>query len=574
MPRKRRRDSDEEDGGQRHQGRQTFHERVVALASKANKRRVEIARDYFKNHKAPNPSSEDDVGQVAGLSVPRFDDLWEAMDEVHLVQDYETSGAAHAIRSIGNAHGAHLKMWKTTCWEMRCTPLAIVGPRFNMAFQPMERSSTTLEQTQTSRTLWSKDFCTRLDTLVSHPVWEGDPARLSTAIQTAVIARTNDRRSWLIRIRDAALTGPLKGVMHLATIQCRERGRQVSSFFSLLRHIAELASGPSEASTDPLPVEYQVRLGDLDLVVDAINTLTGNSSVPMFPDVELVATISHASRESGSMPHGFAELQALYKRAWHHERRSALREQRRAIARRHSTNHPLDWRPARNAGSPCGFGRGRGFDPFYDFGDDPGPRDLSPDEAGNADGDEHSEYSDDPDHTDDHTEDEYMADPPRAGPHKSPVPAPGRSGRSGDLVPAPARSDRMESSGEYSSGESEAASSPSKSAPGGSPAAAPTGVATEAPSKSQPGGSPAVAPAAKEAPSQSEPASENSAVMDAYWNAPLPIYLGDESRDGMDLSSAWVSAPQPASRRNWMGWASASNPIVARREDSTDEESE
>ena len=343
MPRRRRNDSDSDEG----EDAPTKAE-LSALETSAAKlvgRQMESARDYFKAHKAPDPASADDLCEVVGVATVDYDELWSQTDEHRLLQEYRASDTDRAVQSISTSHTRLLKLWKTTCWEMRCSPLAIVGPRYGMVFQSSGRNPAV--QSQASDVLWSKGFLDRLDSLVSHPVWEGNPARLATAIQAAVIFRTDNRRPWLIRCKsiceamalfvkgaaegfDAAVTD----VMRAAALECTRQGQEVSPFFLLLRHLGECVGRPvPESSTDDEPrIKYKVRSCDLDAVIEAVNTLRRKSSLPMYPDVEVTAAMSHAARGKRSLPYGYTELRQLYERAWFHEMREAMREERRAAA--------------------------------------------------------------------------------------------------------------------------------------------------------------------------------------------------------------------------------------------------
>ncbi|KAK4093902.1 hypothetical protein Purlil1_1393 [Purpureocillium lilacinum] len=350
MPRRRQNDGvSEDDGGPTNKAEQA---RAEAAATKAARQQMGMARDHFKDRKPPNPDDADDLAEVLGVAAPEYDGLWSEADEHALRDDYEGSGMDRAVQSIDASNRVLLKLWKTACWEMRCSSLAIVGPRYGMVFESSARNTT--QSTQASELVWSKGFAEALNNLISHPVFDGDVAMLATAIQAAVIFRTDERRRWHIRcapvceametLIDTATTPfdrPVADTMRAAEAHCAQNGRKASPFFLLLRHIG-LCVGSQTAARDTAnararasrsgrdsPVEYRVRVGDLNAVVEAVNTLKGQSSVPVFLSVETVAAISFASRQRQSMSHGLEELQRAYRRAWFHEMREARKRDRR-----------------------------------------------------------------------------------------------------------------------------------------------------------------------------------------------------------------------------------------------------
>ncbi|KAL3951806.1 hypothetical protein ACCO45_013523 [Purpureocillium lilacinum] len=128
---------------------------------------------------------------------------------------------------------------------------------------------------------------------------------------------------------DAAVTDAMRDAEHY----CMQQDREASPFFLLLRHLGECVGRPvRESSTDDESrTKYKVRSRDLEMVIEAVNTLRRQSSLPMYPNVEITSAMSHASRGKQSLPHGYPELQRLYKTAWFHEMREATREERRAV---------------------------------------------------------------------------------------------------------------------------------------------------------------------------------------------------------------------------------------------------
>ncbi|PWI72312.1 uncharacterized protein PCL_10935 [Purpureocillium lilacinum] len=343
----------------------TRAQRAHELAQETVEAQMSLAREYFKSNPAPDGDSDTVLNIIIGSASPEFDRFWTHADEWRLQNRYTSSGLAQEVRSIRGAHSHMRQLWKTSCWEMRCSPLAIVSPRYGMSFQSVTRGRRTPTQTTApAERLWSKHFCLDLNDLVSHPVWEGESSMLATALQATVIHRTDDRRPWIIRClptcsameqfmaraSQSPFELPVRAAMEEAILACQQQNRKVSPFFRLLRHIADSTGAQVERMAEdedrsedgvnceneddenegePRPTAaYWIRTEDLRSLIKAIDTLIVKGGHPYFPSVGLTATTVHAAREGRSMPYGDEELKKFYKRAWFHEMRQAKREQR------------------------------------------------------------------------------------------------------------------------------------------------------------------------------------------------------------------------------------------------------
>ncbi|KAL3951804.1 hypothetical protein ACCO45_013521 [Purpureocillium lilacinum] len=296
--------------------RKTNEQRVQETAAEAAETRAALVREYFKTHPAPDGNSEEVVDAVIGVASPVFDQLWANADERALREQYAASGLSQEVASIGKSHQPQLTLWKT-------------ATRTGRRQQPTTTPSP-------AQRLWSKNFCTDLNDIVSHPAWEGQPAMLATAIQPAVIRRTGERRRWIIRCQPTCdamehfmdraarrwFDRPVRAAMREAAAACKEQGRRVSPFFRLLCHIVgPEASEPAPSGDAPAAVEpegvaaYEVRTEDLKSLIEAINTFRVGAGSPYFPSVDINGVIAHTSREARSMPLGTEELKDFYKRA-------------------------------------------------------------------------------------------------------------------------------------------------------------------------------------------------------------------------------------------------------------------
>lgn len=296
---------------------------------------VERALAHFKENPAPK-STPRGLRDILGSSVVAHDDLWTTEDEERLQNDCASREDAFAAVQ-GSAQ--LLTAWKSCIQSMRCSPLAIISPRHSLFVHQEATRARGQNLATTDGLLWPQSLYTELVTLVSSPIWLGEPLALSAAIQFAVICRTDERRPWrmpcvtscqgmealkrrAMRPLDVSPSDTLEEV----SVNVEEAGNGLSVMFQLLRSIGESVTSGSALGRAEGPVKYEVTIQDLKSIREAIDSLQIGSAAP----VVLPTSVSEALAKLGraSCPPSSAELVDFHRRSWLHERRLATRDSR------------------------------------------------------------------------------------------------------------------------------------------------------------------------------------------------------------------------------------------------------
>ncbi|KAM3507920.1 hypothetical protein MY10362_001497 [Beauveria mimosiformis] len=110
----------------------------------------------------------------------------------------------------------YLNLCKTALLYTARTPRDIIGIKTQLCFA-LDPKSGRREYTPHPLDNWSRTFCDKLSQLITHQAWStgqpgGRAAQLATALQYAVILRTQDTREWRICSADSFMDGILRAV--------------------------------------------------------------------------------------------------------------------------------------------------------------------------------------------------------------------------------------------------------------------------------------------------------------------------------------------------------------------------
>ena len=197
---------------------------------------------------------------------------------------------------------------------------------------------------------WTKAFCSRLLELAAHPLWGGQLWALATALQYAVVCRTNDAGPWPPEPRMETEVPFLSALRKTYRLRLDDRasppffhqkaldrvGGDATPWSQLFRHLETLAGweapGPQDGPwldglrhSAPPPVRrreaYLVTDTDLDRLVKALDRLEGDQ--PLWPvRLHLAMATACLSRRWEYPP--AAELPAVHARALLHHKRLAV----------------------------------------------------------------------------------------------------------------------------------------------------------------------------------------------------------------------------------------------------------
>ncbi|KAJ6782842.1 hypothetical protein PWT90_02841 [Aphanocladium album] len=248
----------------------------------------------------------------------------------------------------------YLKLYKSCLFHLRCTPFDIVGVRYNMVFQKDTRVTPDAETCQD----FSQVFCDRLDQLIAHPAWNvGTPeARvdaLATAIQYAVILRTDDRRPWQTSVGDdflnelatVATVNVCKREAH-ATVRAQHLGRNkwlghfhISNIFLALENTID---PPEAAFMPPDTTYYHVTADDLGNLIWALDHMRDPCTQAIFGSVEIFAQAARSMRPSRARPTGRTQLETIHADAVFEEKRRIVQRDLQ-LKKLHALEAGDDW---------------------------------------------------------------------------------------------------------------------------------------------------------------------------------------------------------------------------------------
>lgn len=196
-------------------------------------------------------------------------------------------------------------LWATSFLMMECNPWEIVGISWKFVYEPEDP---TLDS---KGHLWSKEFCARLAAIISHPLWanklESGCARLQTALQYAIILRTNDQRPWHPRISDGRYMealheladahqeiGPLPiRLIHFMaeriSLETLDRPTDMSRLFDALNSIVKGSKQPLKATKTYPYIITLADLKNLELGLESISRSKCTYTAPEFLPPHLTA---------------------------------------------------------------------------------------------------------------------------------------------------------------------------------------------------------------------------------------------------------------------------------------------
>lgn len=130
---------------------------------------------------------------------------WTQEDERQLREAWQKDPLRDAMLKSSNDKPA---LWKNCARFMRCLPTSIIGLKTSLGVD-VSSNQVLVELSDLPRAPhWPERLCQSLTKLIPHPMFQGNPQHLTTAIQYAVICCTDDRRPWpLINYSDEGFLG-------------------------------------------------------------------------------------------------------------------------------------------------------------------------------------------------------------------------------------------------------------------------------------------------------------------------------------------------------------------------------
>lgn len=241
---------------------------------------------------------------LIGLNVV-FDESWTQADEAELSQWW----TQEKLLWTSKDQDLYRQLWVRCLLYLRCTPYDIVGVKGNL-FNHRGPKGPNATSTA-SGSLWAREFCSELSDLVTHHAWKsgiegGAKRKLITALQYAVILRTNDQRVWKIDELDYDFLKDFKQVIQEESNkgpvpirqlhkEARERFQKravrppcsLSDVFSGLEEVVKSPDQPLQAtSIEP----FSVRREDIANIVKALDgAISSDNGMALYIPAKVIA---------------------------------------------------------------------------------------------------------------------------------------------------------------------------------------------------------------------------------------------------------------------------------------------
>ncbi|KAF5594339.1 uncharacterized protein FSUBG_9441 [Fusarium subglutinans] len=213
----------------------------------------------------------------------------------------------------------------------------IVGPKI-----PLDHGSFASDPNSDTESPWSQTSVRQLTQIMTHSVFRGNMSHLATVIQYAIILRTDDRRPWVMAIRnptsggtlarlkncmndrlgaDGMLQDPVSFLHYLsAPLPMAEKSALLDVMWSLKR-IIKFPSTDTPGTLyhfgDPV---YHVTATDIKNVQLAIDNSNWDG-IPRFPRTSQCHRLFMQRSDKPEGGPDFDQLAEFYCRAWHFEQR-------------------------------------------------------------------------------------------------------------------------------------------------------------------------------------------------------------------------------------------------------------
>jgi len=279
-----------------------------------------------------NPTSNGLETFLAKLKIINFkyDQDWTELDSIRAGRDWDNDPKSKAASNYTKHHGM-MVLWKDCDRFWECSPFDIISVDNHLEYDIQQNDAVEIGDGQYEKVArWSQGFCRRLKTLIFHPFFDNSVSLLVTAIQFAVICRTNDAREWPIRIsceghnhfqtslrRTMAQPGfkdtPICQVYRLFR-QMMPHGPKLP-ITNLLAAIGKIAPTGTQTSVlgEVSPHHpYLVRTTDLKHVEEALNSLSTTYGVPYFFDAKHYEACASVNHPKNGRPHASEVSEAAF----------------------------------------------------------------------------------------------------------------------------------------------------------------------------------------------------------------------------------------------------------------------
>ncbi|KZZ88331.1 hypothetical protein AAL_08094 [Moelleriella libera RCEF 2490] len=237
----------------RRSGEEVARERILSSFEPIWDSSIKTCKAHWDNLRPNRETGSQDLRtRFVGPYTPEIDAAWSEYDESRLMDAWAASSIKIAFEVISPENTELQKLWRASCRLMKCSPLAIISPRFGLIYDSPGRGQ-----------LWPPEFCEALRALVCHSSWRGNALSLSTFIQYAVVCRIDDRQPWHMAMNKSSCQD-IEAMRSLAACIRQEhihdvcttyrefqvaRGCHCSLDFDMLYHLGSLVPKPPPGRT-------------------------------------------------------------------------------------------------------------------------------------------------------------------------------------------------------------------------------------------------------------------------------------------------------------------------------------
>lgn len=226
----------------------------------------------------------------------------------------------------------HRVVWKLCCQYFRCLPVdiigdAVIGSEHRLAIDQTGQKKIPARHIASLpySPFWPSTACNALSDILWHPLWKnGHVGSLVLAIQFAVIARTNDKRTWEFQNpTDSRFIDDLREAIDAERglydyernsvgelcrrVHAKNPTKQISDWFLLFNGIYKLYGGSGKKPTTAV---YAVATEDLVAIKTALRDL-GGYDLPTPATIDMYRAAFSVDRTATSAPQGVPRFKAI-----------------------------------------------------------------------------------------------------------------------------------------------------------------------------------------------------------------------------------------------------------------------
>lgn len=156
---------------------------IIAQEAKWLEKAMETSQAEGKGYKHYRPLTQESFDRLRKNRDSLVEALWSDNDEAQVQNQWDQDKAA---KPLDKANPKEQYLWKTCARFLGCLPTDLTGFKHQLEYDAREQP----------RQNWTQHFCSHLVTMIAHPMFENDPAKIALSIHMSVCAY--QAREWKI----------------------------------------------------------------------------------------------------------------------------------------------------------------------------------------------------------------------------------------------------------------------------------------------------------------------------------------------------------------------------------------